>query len=339
LHEPPSVTNFAALKKETMICISQTSLDPYFNMAVEEYLLNSFDEEIFMLWRNESAVIVGRHQNTLAEINREYVEASGIAVVRRLTGGGAVFHDAGNLNFTFIRNGTDPDFAGFTRPVVELLRNIGVNALFEGRNDIAVNGRKVSGNAMLIAGNRILVHGTLLFSANLERLSAALNASPMKFDGKAVQSVRSRVANIRDLLPVPLTVEQFAELIMNHIFKTQPHCRPYTLSSADRDAIERLKASKYATWEWNYGHSPDYAFSKSVRTPGGTFNVNLNTGKGIITAVKLFGDFFGSDIERFEALFVGCRHESAAVEELLRSIKPGEYFAGTDPVDLLPCFF
>ncbi|MDR2465861.1 MAG: lipoate--protein ligase [Prevotellaceae bacterium] len=322
-----------------MICISQTSRDPYFNMAVEEHLLNSFDEEIFMLWQNESAVIVGRYQNTLAEINREYVEANNIAVVRRLTGGGAVFHDAGNLNFTFIRNGTDPDFAKFTGPVVELLRKLGADARFEGRNDISIDGKKVSGNAMLVAGSRILVHGTLLFSANLERLSAALNANPLKFDGKAVQSVRSRVANIRDLLPEPMTVERFAELIMTHIFQSQPRCQPYSLSPDDRAAAERLKTHKYATWEWNYGHSPAYAFSKTVKTPGGTFEVKLNASNGIITAVKLFGDFFGSDIERFEALFVGCRHESADVEKTLRAVKPGEYFAGADPADLLPCFF
>lgn len=308
-------------------------------MAVEEYLLNSFDEEIFMLWRNDATVVVGRYQNTMAEINRDYVEANRIAVVRRLTGGGAVFHDAGNLNFTFLKNGTDPDFAKFTLPVVELLRKLGADAGFEGRNDIAVGGRKVSGNAMLISGNRILEHGTLLFSSNLERLSAALNANPMKFDDKAVKSVRSRVANIRDLLTVPLSVERFAELIMNHIFQTHPDCRPYTLSDADRFAVEQLKARKYATWEWNYGHSPDYAFSKAVKTPGGTFEIKLNANKGVITGVKLFGDFFGANIERFEALFTGCRHERSAVEKILRTVKPGEYFANTNPVDLLPCFF
>jgi len=183
-----------------MLIINDLRTDPYFNLAAEEYALKNFKADCFMLWRNEPSIIVGKHQNTLAEINLDYVKKRNIKVGRRLSGGGAVFHDLGNLNFTFISTGAQEnrlvDFRRFTMPILEVLQNLGIEAVFEGRNDLTIHGRKFSGNAEHVWKNRILHHGTLLFSSVLTDLSEALKVDPLKFRDKAVKSIRSRVTNI-----------------------------------------------------------------------------------------------------------------------------------------------
>lgn len=322
-----------------MLCIIQPHTDTYFNMAAEEYLLNAFSEDIFMLWQNTAAVVVGQYQNTLAEINQDFVSKNGISVVRRLTGGGAVFHDAGNLNFTFIKTGIEPDFAQFTRPVIDLLQTLGVDARFEGRNDITVDGKKISGNAMLTSGNRILEHGTLLFSSYMDNLSAALNASAMKFDDKAVKSVRSRVTNISQYLDRPMSVVEFRDEIMKFMFATQPHCVNYALTATDIAAIDELRNSKYATWEWNYGKSPKYTFRKSFRTAAGNMEIFIDIDRGVIKKLHLFGDFFGHSIAEMEAQFAGCRHERSAVAAKIREISPQKYIVNLTPDELVEGFF
>jgi lipoate-protein ligase A len=308
-------------------------------MAAEEYLLNSFTDEIFMLWQNDWTVVVGQYQNTLAEINLDFVKEKNVNVVRRLTGGGAVFHDAGNLNFTFIKNGVEPDFQRFTMPIIEALKNLGVDARFEGRNDISVDGKKVSGNAMLVSGKRILEHGTLLFSSKIENLSAALKTSPLKFEDKAVKSVRSRVANISDYLSSPMTVLDFRDEIMKYMFKNVSDCVNYSLDEKDIAAITELRNSKYATWDWNYGKSPDYAFSKTVRTSGGNVEIHLNTNKGVITGLKIYGDFFGDNISHFESQFIGCQHSQTAILAKLNEINPEKYIVNVRPEELIAGFF
>ena len=186
-----------------MLCIKDSHTDPYFNIAADEYALKYLEDDCFMLWRNEPSIIVGKHQNTLAEINVDYVMKNNIKVVRRISGGGAVFHDLGNLNFTFVKNaGEDAqgDFRKFTQPILDVLQSMGINAKFEGRNDLTIDGKKFSGNAESIWKNRVLHHGTLLFSAVMTDLSAALKVNPLKFQDKAVKSVRSRVTNISEHL-------------------------------------------------------------------------------------------------------------------------------------------
>jgi lipoate-protein ligase A len=308
-------------------------------MAAEEYLLNAFSEDVFMLWQNASAVVVGQYQNTLAEINQDFVNRNNISVVRRLTGGGAVFHDSGNLNFTFIKTGTEPNFEQFTRPIIELLRSLGVNANFEGRNDITVEGKKISGNAMLTSGNRILEHGTLLFASYMENISAALNANSLKFEDKAVKSVRSRVANISQYLSKPMTVIEFRDEIMKFMFENTPNCRNYSLTAKDVKAIEELRNSKYATWEWNYGKSPKYTFTKSFRTSAGNMEIFIDTDKGIIQKMKLFGDFFGNGIAELEAKFAGCRHDKNSIAAKISEISPQKYIVNLLPDELLNGFF
>jgi len=187
-----------------MLCIENNHTDPYFNLAVEEYLLRNFGEDCFMLWRNKASIIVGKHQNALAEINYDYVKENNIDVIRRLSGGGTVFHDLGNLNFTFIQNVNKNenivDFKRYIEPIVKVLQQQGVNAKHEGRNDIMIGGRKVSGNAEHVFKKRVLHHGTLLFSSEISNLSKALKVNPLLYQDKGVKSVKSRVANINQFL-------------------------------------------------------------------------------------------------------------------------------------------
>lgn len=325
-----------------MLYIYNKSTDPYFNLAAEEYLLKEFQEEIFMLWRNDSSVIIGKNQNALAEIDLDYVKKNRIKVVRRLSGGGAVFHDLGNLNFTFIVNeglSSFADFRKFTEPIIEVLRELSVDAEFSGRNDITIDGRKISGNAQYCYKNRILHHGTLLFSSSIRDLSAALKPRSLKFEDKAVKSVEKRVTNISEHLKKPLTIEEFIDLIMDHV-KRGKEGRVYEFTPEDVKKIEGLVREKYGTWEWNFGESPEYKFRNEKKFPGGTVEVHLNVEKGRIEDVKFYGDFFGKrDVAEVERLLKGVRHSEEAIREALMSVNTADYFANISVDELLSLFF
>lgn len=323
-----------------MLCIFNNSNDAYFNMAVEEYVFTHFTDDIFMLWRNEPAIIVGLFQNSLAEINLDYVKEKNIKVVRRLTGGGAVFHDLQNLNFTFVESNSKGNFRTFTQPIIEVLNGIGVDACFEGRNDLMIDGRKFSGNAQCVSNGRMLHHGTLLFDTAMTDMSNALKVNPLKFEDKAVKSVRKRVTNISEHLKSPMTVLQFADLIMKHIMETRANCQLYEFTEDDLVAIKKLRDEKYSTWEWNFGHSPKYSFSKMIRTAGGNIELHLQTEKGIVSAVKIYGDFFAKrDVSDFEKLLIGVRHEKDAVADLLTKVNPDDYFIGVTSEDVISLMF
>lgn len=315
-----------------MHCIFYPSTDPYANLATEEYLFREFNREVFALWRNEPSIIVGKHQNALAEINNEFVKSRGIKVVRRISGGGTVFHDLGNLNFTFIRNGEPNqlvDFRKYTRPILEVLQTLGIDARFEGRNDLTINGRKFSGNAEHAYKNRILHHGTLLFSSSLSDLCAALRVDPGKFRGKAVKSVQSRVTNISEHLHEPMDIMAFKDHIMAHILEIYPEVMPYELNGPDLEAIRKLRDEKYATWEWNFGYSPQYSLQRMIKTDRGRIEMDLEASNGIIENIQLFGDFFhNGDLEEIETLLKGCRHEEGAIRHRLKDIDIGKYVPG-----------
>ena len=326
-----------------MRCIYHTSTDPYFNIATDEYIFRHIEEDCFMLWRNDNAIIVGKHQNTLAEINFEYVKEKNIHVVRRLSGGGAVYHDLGNLNFSFTKTGKDSsliDFEMYTRPIVDVLRKLGADAKFEGRNDITIDGKKISGNAEHIFKNKILHHGTLLFSSEMKNVSEALRINPLKYQDKAVKSIPKRVTNISDHLSEKLSIEAFTQKIMDHMVATNENARPYTFTKEDLEAIGKIRDEKYATREWNYGYSPDYSFRKEIKTAGGMLEMNLDVQKGIIKNVKIFGDFFNEkDISEIERALVNIPHDESPIREVLSKYEIGRYFTNITADDLVQVMF
>lgn len=326
-----------------MLCIIRHETDPYFNLAAEEYVLKNFSRDCFMLWRNEPSIIVGKHQNTLAEINANFVKENHIKVVRRLSGGGAVFHDLGNLNFTFIASGEHHqlvDFRKFTLPILEVMQKLGIEAKFEGRNDLTIEGRKFSGNAEHVYKNRVLHHGTLLFSAQITDLSNALNVDPTKFQDKAVKSVRSRVTNISEHLKSPLTVLEFRDLILQHVMESTPGAESYSFTDEDISAIRKLKNEKYVTWDWNFGYSPKYNFRKTVKTNGGKLEVTLEVVNGIIANTRFFGDYFNKlNPEDIENALNGTVHSESEIRNRLKDFEIGEYFLNVSNEELITALF
>lgn len=321
-----------------MLCLYNKNTDPYFNLACEEYILKSFDEEFFMLWRNSPCVVIGKNQNALSEINREYVKENNITVVRRLSGGGAVFHDLGNINFTFISSKKESfnDFKRFTMPIIDALNNLGINAKFSGRNDLTIDDKKFSGNAQYCYKDRVLHHGTLLFSSNVSDISKSLKVNEKKFEGKAVKSVKSRVTNISSHLKSKMEVTEFIEFLMNFVLNSMENSKPYQLTSDDTNKIEKLKSVKYSTYEWNFGTSPKYSFRNEMKYAGGLIEFNCNVEKGFIKEAKFFGDFFGRfDVSDVEKALIGIPYTEAAVKNILLNLNLDNYFYNISPDELI----
>jgi lipoate-protein ligase A len=310
--------------------------DPHLNLAIEEHLVRNvtLDDEILLFYINEPSIIIGRNQNTLEEINEPYVREHGVHVVRRLSGGGAVYHDLGNLNFSFItpfRPGEPQDFEHFTRPVIQVLHEMGVPAELSGRNDILVNGRKISGNAQYRSSTHMFSHGTLLFDTNLRDVVESLNVSQSKITSKGLKSVRSRVANISEFLDDPMTTREFRTRVLRGIFRNADEIPQYKLTEDDWAEIETIKAERYDRWEWNYGRSPEFNVKHSKRFPSGEVDVRLNVQRGVIQDVKIYGDFLGhGDVTDIEARLLGTRYDRDALEAVLDGLDTCEYLGGVD---------
>ncbi len=286
------------------------STDPAFNLALEEYVFENLskDYNYFILWQNASTVVIGRHQNTFSEVDETFIRENNIRVVRRLSGGGAVYHDLGNLNFTFIQDaaGKEPDLALFCHPVAKAIRTLGANAEVNGRNDITVDGMKFSGNAQYVKNGRVMHHGTLLFDSRLENAAKALRPDPDKIKAKGVASVRSRITNLKPLLPEGTTLEIFKNALLKALFENE-QMESYVLTDADIAAITALKESRYDTWAWNWGASPACDMTLSGRIEGcGRIELRFVVKKGHITEASLFGDFFASgDLTALTDAFIG----------------------------------
>ena len=337
-----------------MLYITDNNTDPYWNLAAEEYLLKNFTQPIFRLWRNSSSIIIGQYQNAVAEIDMDYVKSNDIKVVRRLTGGGAVFHDLGNLNYTFIEPHTKSEeanamFRRFTAPILEALNKLGVKAYLEGRNDLLIDGRKFSGNAMCISNKRVLQHGCMLFSASMNNLAAALKSRPEKFIGKAVQSNVSRVTNISSHLPQAMSVEEFQQYLGEYICArhtlAEPNSAdsaiiPYKYTEEDLKAIEILKEKKYMLDSWNFGNSPAYSSHNIKKFPGGLVEVNFTVKKGIVAELEIFGDyFFAKPTEEFVSQIIGTHHSREALLEKLIATNTSDYFSNITAEELVSLFF
>ncbi len=317
-----------------------TTTDPAWNLAVEEYVFDHLpkDRMYVMLWQNDHAIIIGKHQNTLAEINESYVKEQGIRVVRRLSGGGAVYHDMGNLNYTIIADAQEDslDFGRFCDMVIRALAKAGVQAERNGRNDMTIDGKKFSGNAQYVRGGRIMHHGTILFDSNMSVLAGALQVDPAKIQAKGVKSVRSRVTNVRPYLPEDLTLEQFRAFLLESILEEFPG-EKYELTEADKSAIAASKDSRYGTWEWNFGYSPACTVTKKQRFEGcGTVEAYIDINKGCIRSISFRGDFFAAEDPAVLAeVLVGCPLEEDALAQRLQNLDISRYFMGLNTENFL----
>ncbi|KPC69290.1 lipoate--protein ligase [Thermoactinomyces vulgaris] len=307
--------------------------DPRINLAIEEYALKHLDiEETYLLFYiNEPSIIIGKHQNTVEEINVDYVREKGIHVVRRLSGGGAVYHDLGNLNFSFITKDDGKSFANFrkfTEPVISALESLNIKAELSGRNDILVDGKKVSGNAQFSTRGRMFSHGTLMFNVNIEEVVKALQVKKEKIESKGIKSVRSRVANLVDYLAEPMSIQEFRQVLLTHIFAGKQPIPQVELTAADWTEIEKIADQRYRNWDWNFGESPEFNIQHSKRFPIGSIDIRLDVGeKGVIRQCKIYGDFFGvGDVADIEQRLAGIRYDRDAIEKALADVDVKHYF-------------
>lgn len=316
-----------------MKIVYNRSTEPYFNLALEEHLLCETQEEYILLWRNSPAIIVGRNQNTLAEINYDFVKSHDLPVVRRLTGGGAVFHDLGNVNYTFIVNdsGSFNNYAHFCRPVIAALASLGVTAELSGRNDMLIDGKKFSGNAQCAKHGRVMHHGTLMLSSNVSDMTAVLKVNPLKIQSKGIKSVRSRVTNISEQLEKPITPEEFIAVLLDNL-RAQTGAEIGTLTAEDIEKTTRLVENRYSLWEWNYGYQKEFTVRKESRLDCGYFDARLIIEQDKIVDFRLYGDYFiNGEISEVEQALVGVEYNPKALEKAAQALDIGKYLPSVSP--------
>ena len=320
--------------------------DPQINLAIEEYLLRTMDtdEDSFLLFYiNEPSIIIGKNQNTIEEIDTDFVEENGIKIVRRLSGGGAVFHDLGNLNYSFITKDDGESFRNFkkfTEPVVSALAKMGVKAELIGRNDLLVDGRKISGNAQFSTQGRMFSHGTLMFDTEIDTVVSALKVRKDKIESKGIKSIRSRVANITEYLEKPMTIEEFRLEILKSIFEGEENIKYKVLTDEDWDNIHALSKERYANWDWNYGKSPKFNMQHSHRFPVGSIDVRLQVSKGVIEDIVIFGDFFGvGEIEAVTGKLKGIQYNRESISNAIAEIDIPTYLGGITKEEFLQLIY
>lgn len=330
-----------------MLFVPNENNDPRINLAIEIFLLQEMkvDEPILLFYINEPSIIIGRNQNTIEEINKDYVDAHGIHVVRRFSGGGAVYHDFGNLNFSFIMpddGNSFRDFEKLTKPIVQALHEMGVEgAQLKGRNDLVIDDMKFSGNAMYATNGRMFAHGTIMFDSDINEVVNALKVRKDKIESKGIKSIRSRVTNIKPFLPKDkqdMTTGAFREEILLKIFGVDSvdQVKTYTLTEEDWVKINEISDKYYRNWDWNYGKSPAFDIERRKRFPIGSIEVRFNVQEGKITEAKIYGDFFGlGDIADVEQAFIGTRYDKSALKDVIDQIDVKKYFGNITPEDLL----
>lgn len=330
-----------------MIFVPNELTDPRVNLAIETFLLKEMplDEPILLFYINEPSIIIGRNQNTIEEINQDYVTEKGIHVVRRLSGGGAVYHDFGNLNFSFIMpddGNSFRDFEKLTKPIVKALQELGVEgAQLKGRNDLVINDQKFSGNAMYATNGRMFAHGTIMFDSDINEVVNALKVRPDKIQSKGIKSIRSRVTNVKPFLPKDkqtMTTKDFRQAILLKIFgvESEDQVKTYELTEADWQKINEIADEYYRNWDWNYGKSPDFDIERRHRFPIGSIEVRLKVQSGKITAAKIYGDFFGlGEIKDVEDALIGTRYERDDLAKVVDTIDMKKYFGAIEAHEFL----
>ncbi len=326
-----------------MVYIRHDITNPYFNIAAEEYFLRNTTEEYFLVYVNDPSVIIGKHQNAYAEINYPFIRSNNIKVVRRISGGGAVWHDHGNLNFSFIRNGNEGELVNFRKymmPVLEFLIKLGLDADFQGKNTLVVNGYKVSGNAEHVYKNRVMHHGTLLFDTNITMLEEALKADPQKYLDKSVKSVRAIVVNLNEMLGSKISFEEFRDALVNHIISGYPGSKISEIANSDIQKIQHLVENKYSTWDWNFGYSPPYQLSNKASIAGSDFIVSAEIEKSRIKKVKISGNLFARSLgEKIEEALVGMKHNEKTIAGVLEKFELNTISEDFNPYQLALLFF
>ncbi|GIN19272.1 MAG TPA: lipoate--protein ligase [Bacillus bacterium] len=325
---------------------NQGITDPRINLAIEEFALKNLEiskDGYLLFYINEPSIIIGKNQNTIEEINTDYVEKNGIHVVRRLSGGGAVYHDLGNLNYSFItkdEGNSFMNFQKFTKPVTQALERLGVKAELKGRNDILVDGRKISGNAQFATRGRMFSHGTLLFDSEIENVVSALKVRKDKIESKGIKSIRSRVANISEFLEGKMTTEQFKKLLLLYIFDGKDPIPEYKLTEEDWKKINEISQKRYKNWDWNYGKSPKFNVQHSHRFPVGQIEFRLDVNKGQITGCKIFGDFFGiGDVSDIEGRLTGIKYERSEIARALENVDIQHYFGNVTKDEVIELIY
>jgi lipoate-protein ligase A len=327
-----------------MYIIKSESNDAFFNLALEEYLINNYDDEFFIIAVNEPSIVIGVNQNTMDEINALYVKQNSVKVVRRLSGGGTVFQDQGNLNFSFIfhdKGEEITDFSRVTSIIVDFLKEkLNISSEFKGRNDILITDKKFSGHARLKINNKILHHGTLLFSLNKKSLTDALKVNPNKFKDSALHSFHERVTNITEHLKEVISMDKFKDLFLNYVRNCYPDAKLFELTHDDLEKINVLVKDKYSTWEWNYGVLPNYNLLKSCSSKTGNLDLFLNIEDNYIKEIRIFGDFFSQkNIPELEKLLTFAPYEIESIKNILSNTDLKKYLGGITNEEFSSCFF
>ncbi len=326
-----------------MIYIENDSTDPFFNFALEYYLITEkklSEDQIFIFWRTEPTLMVGKYQNTIEEINQNYAKENGIKVVRRITGGGTIYTDMGGWQFSFITRGQSEsiDFSKYISPVIEGLKKLDVRAEFNSRNDLVIQGKKFSGNAQCMLNGYTLHHGSLLFSTDFEQMVKCLTVDDYKIISKGIKSVKERVTNISDHLTKPIDTDTFKKLMVDSIMQgSKEH---YQLTDTDLARIKAIAKEKFASWEWNYGKSPKFNITKTGRFDGGKMEFKLDVNKGKITDCHIYGDFFGTmDISVLSNALIGADYEKESIKKAIAQgdIKQGFYNINVDELAEIIC--
>ena len=311
-----------------MLFIYRKETDPYFNIAAEEYLLKNFREDIFSMWINDPCIVVGKHQNALAEINYWFAREKGIPVIRRISGGGTVYQDRGNLNFSFIISGEKGklvNYRKYTEPVISFLRTLEIQSEFEGKSNLVVQGLKFSGNSAHIYRDKVIHHGTILFSSDLQTLECALTRGNLHYEDKSVRSISKKVTNISDQLSSKMSMEDFSDAFFEYILNISTHVSIFNLTDHDQEEIRKLADEKCKKWEWNFGYSPDYSFRSEFDLPGKRLEMNILVSKGIIKEAEIKDDS-GNLMPELKSLLTGLQHREETIREKLNNVNFADKF-------------